>query len=216
MREDLIRDLRVCLIDLRKSGLTISLVRRSAPPAVAFAEFSAISGLYSEKFHIPVTGDAICYAFSAQLGLLSEAGPSIDASKGGVTGPRGWAGRTRTNAKNRVRRTGDKGRTMHNNLASDLVRKVQSDPTFQELERKRRSFAWTLAIATLVIYYGYVAMLAWAKPFLATQIGDSVVTYAFPIGLFVLVAAILITAVYVHRANGEYEALTAKIKENLR
>jgi uncharacterized membrane protein (DUF485 family) len=105
---------------------------------------------------------------------------------------------------------------MHNNLSSDMVRKVLSDPTFQELERKRHGFAWTLAIAILVIYYGYVAMLAWAKPFLATQIGDSVVTYSFPIGLFVLVSAIVITTIYVQRANSEYDELTNKVVENIR
>ena len=105
---------------------------------------------------------------------------------------------------------------MHNNLSDSQVRKVLADPVFQELERKRHGFAWSLAIAILVIYYGYVAMLAWAKPFLSTQIGDSVVTYAFPIGLFVLVSAIAITAIYVQRANTEYEELTAKIRGNLR
>jgi uncharacterized membrane protein (DUF485 family) len=105
---------------------------------------------------------------------------------------------------------------MHNNLSTEMVQKIKSDPTFQELESKRHSFAWSLAIAILVIYYGYVAMLAWAKPFLSTRIGDSVVTYAFPVGLFVLVSAIVITAIYVQRANSEYEELTMKIKENLR
>ena len=101
---------------------------------------------------------------------------------------------------------------MHNNLSSDLVRKVQSDPNFIELEAKRGSLGWSLSILMLVIYYGYVLMLAFAKPFLGSIV-VGVVTMAFPIGMFVLLSAIVITGIYVNRANGEFDALTRKIVE---
>ena len=104
---------------------------------------------------------------------------------------------------------------MHNNLANDLARRVQADPNFIELEKKRLGFSWALAILMLVIYYGYVAMLAFAKPFLSNKIGD-VITYAFPIGMFVLVSAIVITGIYVRRANTEFDELTRKIVEKAR
>lgn len=101
---------------------------------------------------------------------------------------------------------------MTTTLPSDLVRKVQSDPNFIELERKRSSLGWNLAILMLVIYYGYIAMLAFAKPFLGIVV-TGVVTMAFPIGLFVLLSAIVITGIYVNRANTEFDALTKKIVE---
>jgi len=101
---------------------------------------------------------------------------------------------------------------MHNNLSNELVRKVQSDPNFIELEAKRGSLGWSLSILMLVIYYGYIAMLAFAKPFLSMNF-VGVLTLAFPIGMFVLVSAIVITGIYVNRANGEFDALTRKIVE---
>ncbi len=104
---------------------------------------------------------------------------------------------------------------MHNNLSSDLVRKVQNDPNFIELETKRRSLGWSLSILMLVIYYGYIAMLAFAKPFLSMNF-VGVLSLAFPIGMFVLLSAIVITAIYVNRANGEFDDLTKKIVENAR
>ncbi len=96
--------------------------------------------------------------------------------------------------------------------ANDLVRRVQADPNFIELERKRSSLGWNLAILMLVIYYGYVAMLAFAKPFLGIVFAG-VMTLAFPIGMFVLLSAIVITGIYVNRANTEFDALTRKIVE---
>ena len=101
---------------------------------------------------------------------------------------------------------------MHNNLSNDLVRRVQNDPNFIELESKRNSLGISLAVLMLVIYYGYVFLLAFAKPFLGTIV-VGVVTLAFPIGLFVLFSAIIITGIYVNRANGEFDALTRKIVE---
>jgi uncharacterized membrane protein (DUF485 family) len=98
-------------------------------------------------------------------------------------------------------------------MATDLVSRVMNDPNFIELERKRNGLGVTLAVTMLVIYYGYIALLAFAKPFLSTIIGGGVVTYAFPIGLFVLVSAIVITGIYVWRANTEFDGLTRKIME---
>jgi len=101
---------------------------------------------------------------------------------------------------------------MHNNLSNELVRRVQADPNYIELEQKRGSLGITLSILMLVIYYGYVLMLAFAKPFLGIIIGG-VITLAFPVGMFVLLSAIVITGIYVNRANTEFDALTRKIVE---
>lgn len=93
---------------------------------------------------------------------------------------------------------------------NDLVAHVQRDPNYIELERKRGSLGWTLTIIMLVIYFGFIALVAFDKPLMATQI-YGVVTLAFPIGLFVIVSAIVITGIYVTRANGEFDRLTAKV-----
>jgi uncharacterized membrane protein (DUF485 family) len=101
---------------------------------------------------------------------------------------------------------------MSSTTPTDLVRRVHADPNFIELERRRNSLGVRLSLIMLVIYYGYIALLAFAKPFLGIIIGG-VVTLAFPIGLFVLVSAIVITGIYVHRANTEFDGLTRKIVE---
>ena len=44
---------------------------------------------------------------------------------------------------------------------------------------------------------------------------DSVITWAIPIGLFVLIFTIVITGIYVRRANTEFDDLTDKLRKEV-
>jgi uncharacterized membrane protein (DUF485 family) len=100
-------------------------------------------------------------------------------------------------------------------MSVDLVSRVKANPKFHELERKRNAFSWHLAALMLLIYGAFIYTVAFAKPFLATKVGE-VVTLGFPIGLGVILSAIIITGWYVLRANGEYDQLTREIVEEAR
>jgi uncharacterized membrane protein (DUF485 family) len=95
----------------------------------------------------------------------------------------------------------------------DVTERIQANPKYQELRRKRNLFGWSLAVAMMVVYYGYIALIAFNKPFLSQPIGGGVTTIGIPIGMGVIVFTILITAYYVRRANGEFDALTRAILE---
>jgi len=95
---------------------------------------------------------------------------------------------------------------------SELVR-VRSNPLYGELVSKRRRFAGILAVLMLTIYFGFVLLVAFAKPFLATPIGTGVTTIGIPLGLFVIVSAFVLTGIYVRRANGEFDRLTRRLTE---
>jgi len=98
-------------------------------------------------------------------------------------------------------------------MSDPIVAKIEANPKYHELRRKRNTFGWTLTLLMLVVYFGYIALIAFNKPFLAQPIGNGVTTLGIPIGLGVIVFTILITAVYVRRANREYDDLTAQILE---
>ena len=78
---------------------------------------------------------------------------------------------------------------------------IKSDPQFQELIATRSRFAWTLSVTMLVIYFGFVFVIAFAPSVLAIRLGTGVTTIGIPIGLAVIVSAFLITGIYVSRAN---------------
>ena len=92
-----------------------------------------------------------------------------------------------------------------------MVAKVEANPKYHELRRKRNSFGWSMTILMMVVYYGYIALIAFNKPFLAQPIGAGVTSLGVPIGFGVIVFTIVITGIYVRRANGEYDRLTAEI-----
>lgn len=96
-------------------------------------------------------------------------------------------------------------------MRDPLVDKIQSHPKYRELRRKRNSFGWLLTILMMAVYYGYIALIAFNKPFLAQPIGTGVSSIGIPIGLGVIVFTILITAIYIRRANGEFDRLTSEI-----
>ena len=96
-------------------------------------------------------------------------------------------------------------------MSDPVVTKIQSNPKYLELRRKRNRFGWWLTALMMVVYYGYIALIAFDKPFLAQPIGAGVTTSGITIGLGVIVFTILITAFYIRRANGEFDRLTAEI-----
>ena len=96
-------------------------------------------------------------------------------------------------------------------MDDDLVRRIASHPKYQELKSKRSSFGWMLTIAMLIVYYGFIVLVAFNKPFLATRLGEGVMTVGMPIGLGVILFTILITGIYVKRANSEFDTLAEQV-----
>ena len=96
-------------------------------------------------------------------------------------------------------------------MIDPMVQKIQSHPKYLELRRKRNSFGWLLTVLMLIVYYGYIALIAFNKPFLAQPIGSGVTTLGVPMGMGVIVFTIVITGIYVRRANSEFDALTRDI-----
>src|SRR5262245_15644539 len=100
-------------------------------------------------------------------------------------------------------------------LNADLTRRIAAEPAYQELKAKRGRLGWALTIAMLVVYYGFILLVAFAKPFLATRIGEGVTTIGMPLGLAVIVFTIVITGIYVRRANREFDALSDQIAKKV-
>ena len=91
---------------------------------------------------------------------------------------------------------------------------IRRNPKFVELVRQRGALARILTIVMLVIYLGFILLVAFAKDFLGTPISEgSVTTIGIPIGLFVIVSAFVLTGIYVSKANSKYDALIRRIVE---
>lgn len=94
----------------------------------------------------------------------------------------------------------------------DLVARVSANPKYQKLVSMRSSYSITMTILVMVIYYGYILLIAFDKELLATKMGAGMVTsIGIPMGVGVIILTILITNIYVRRANSEFDSLNAEI-----
>lgn len=99
-------------------------------------------------------------------------------------------------------------------MQSDPVTRIKNDPRFAELVRKRSRFAWTLSAIMLAIYYGFILVIAFAPEVLGTRLGpNTVTTVGIPVGILIIVSAIVLTGIYARRANSEFDALNHQIIE---
>jgi len=98
-------------------------------------------------------------------------------------------------------------------MQADLAQRIAAHPKYQELKSKRSSFGWWLTISMLVVYYGFILLVAFNKDFMSSKLGAGVMTMGMPIGLGVILFTVVITAIYVRRANSEFDALSEQINK---
>jgi uncharacterized membrane protein (DUF485 family) len=96
-------------------------------------------------------------------------------------------------------------------MESDLALRIAQHPKYRELKAKRTSLGWWLSLAGMVAYYGFILLVAFDKPLLARKIGAGVTTLGMPLGVAVIVFTIIITWIYIRRANSEFDSLTEQI-----
>ena len=100
-------------------------------------------------------------------------------------------------------------------MQANIYEKIRANPKYQQLKSTRNSYGWIMTILMLVVYYGYIALIAFNKSFLAQPLGAGVTTVGIPIGVGVILFTIIITGIYVRRANTEFDALKEElIKES--
>ena len=92
---------------------------------------------------------------------------------------------------------------------------ILENASFKALVRERSSFGWTLTAIMLVIYYGFILLVAFGKGFLATKIGGGVTSVGMVIAMLVLLSAFVLTGIYTFRANSRYDDLAEQLRKDL-
>jgi uncharacterized membrane protein (DUF485 family) len=88
--------------------------------------------------------------------------------------------------------------------------RIQDDPNYKALVSERSSFGWSLAILTLILYYGYIAIVAFSPETIAVKLSGQI-TVGIVLGVGLILASIFLTGIYVLRANSRYDTLTQAI-----
>ena len=88
-----------------------------------------------------------------------------------------------------------------------------SDSRFLDLVRRRRTFAWSLTVLMLAIYFAFILTLAFSPRLLGQPVvSGEPTTWGIPIGFGMFVVTFALVAVYVHQANSVHDGIAAAIR----
>lgn len=96
------------------------------------------------------------------------------------------------------------------------LERFADDPRFQALVRRRDRFAGLLSAVVLLAYFGFILLVAFAKPLLARPLAGGATSLGIPVGLGVILLAIALTGLYVRRANRDFDAEAGRLVAEFR
>ncbi|HGY2611991.1 DUF485 domain-containing protein [Klebsiella pneumoniae] len=97
-------------------------------------------------------------------------------------------------------------------MNEQLCQRIENSAHFRELVASRQRFAAILSVIMLVIYVGFILLIAFAPGWLGTPLhAGTNVTRGIPLGIGVIVISFILTGIYVWRANGEFDRLTKSV-----
>jgi cation/acetate symporter len=97
-------------------------------------------------------------------------------------------------------------------MSSAMYQHMRANPKFQELVARRGRFAWTLSLIVLTMFYGFVLIVAFNPASLGQPIAEGTRwTIGVSLELFMFIFFWILTAVYVKRANTEFDALNQEV-----
>lgn len=90
------------------------------------------------------------------------------------------------------------------------------DPEFQKLAKQKNAISTILTLAELVIYFGFIALVAYNKTFLGRKLSqDSATTIGIPIAVGTIIVSWVLTGIYIFWANNKYDAMVKRVKDRL-
>ena len=100
-------------------------------------------------------------------------------------------------------------------MAAASTDRMMANPRFQSLVRARTTLGLVLTAVMLVIYYGFILLVAFDKGDLGQVAMGTVTSYGLVIGFGVLCSAFILVAIYVAVANTKFDAMTAALREEI-
>lgn len=97
------------------------------------------------------------------------------------------------------------------------VQKVLANPSYQRLVETRRRLAIALSAVMLAAYFGFILVIAFKPALLGTPlVTGGITTVGIPVGVGLILLAIILTAVYTRLSNEVFDALTEQARKDLK
>lgn len=101
-------------------------------------------------------------------------------------------------------------------MSKKNAHEILEDEDFKSLSSQKNVISLILTILELVLYFGFIALIAFNKPFLAQKFSeDGATTIGIPIAVGTIVFSWVFTGIYIFWANSKYDSLVNKIKDKV-
>lgn len=91
---------------------------------------------------------------------------------------------------------------------------ILEDDDFKSLSSQKNVISVILTILELVLYFGFIALIAFNKPFLASKLSGAI-TIGIPIAVGTIILSWVFTGIYIYWANSKYDVLVKKVREKI-
>lgn len=101
-------------------------------------------------------------------------------------------------------------------IGKKTVHEILEDEDFKAMVSKKNTFSYFMTILELILYFGFVALIAYNKPFLARKLSeDGATTIGIPIAVMTIVLSWVLTTIYIIWANSSYDDMVKKVKDRV-
>ena len=99
-------------------------------------------------------------------------------------------------------------------MASELTQRIQGNSQYQRLISGRDALSWWLTVLVLIVYFGFLLIIAFDKSLFALPIAAGMTTsWGILVAIGVILLTIVTTAIYVRKANRDYDGIVKEILE---
>ncbi len=91
---------------------------------------------------------------------------------------------------------------------------ILNDDDFKALRSQKNSISIILTVLELVLYFGFIALIAFNKDFLSQKIYGAI-TVGIPIAVGTIVLSWIFTGIYIRWANTKYDGMVKNLRDKI-
>jgi uncharacterized membrane protein (DUF485 family) len=100
--------------------------------------------------------------------------------------------------------------------STKAIAELINDEDFKSLVARKNTISWILTVLELVLYFGFIALIAFNKPFLAQKLAaGKATTIGIPIAVGTIIGSWVLTGIYIIWANTKYDSLVKQLKDKV-
>jgi uncharacterized membrane protein (DUF485 family) len=100
-------------------------------------------------------------------------------------------------------------------LTETTARIIVKNPRFIALTATRARVRWGLTALTVLVFFGFVLMIVFGRPLLATKVGDGLAPLGIYLAIGMLLFVVAITGFYVQRAGSLFGRMNDELVEEI-